>query len=161
MEIHPAPVSLCPLRSVYKWVGIISGSPLVTKTTKSVNEGLGCIFKKKHKHQCHHGRFCSQERGCVCNSGLSGRGVWGRQQCWQREERAVLWEGLQDFHQGWRWVNAHAPCRAPERKFTLEIVQFEEKIQPVCGCLSKAKNLRLHKGSGIYLELRATRAGMT
>ena len=90
MEIHPAPVSLCPLRSVYKWVGIISGSPLVTKTTKSVNEGLGCIFKKKHKHQCHHGRFCSQERGCVCNSGLSGRRVWGRQQCWQREERAVL-----------------------------------------------------------------------
>ena len=161
MEIQPAPVSLSPLRLVYKWVGNISGSPLVTKTTKSVNERLGCIFKKKHKHQCNHGQFCSQERDCVCSGGLSGRRVWGRQQCWQREEGCVVRGSARLFHQGGRWVKAHAPYRAPERKFTLEIIQFEKKIQAVRGYLSRAKNQRLHRGSGIYLELRAIQAGVT
>ena len=58
-------------------------------------------------------------------------------------------------------MKAHAPCRAPEMKFTLEIIQFEKKIQAVHGYLSRAKNQRLHRGSGIYLELRAIQAGVT
>ena len=157
MEIHPAPVSLCPLRSVYKWVGNISGSPLVTKTTKSVNEGLGCIFKKKHKHQCNHGWFCIQERS-VCNSGLSGRRVWGRQQCWQRKEGCVV---RRSARLPSRVEVSECTCSLQSTWEEVHLVQFEKKIQPVCGCLLKAKNQRLHKGSGIYLELRATQAGVT
>ena len=117
MEIHPAPVSLSPLRLVYKWVGNISGSPLVTKTTKSVNERLGCIFKKKHKHQCNHGQFCSQERDCVCSSGLSGRRVWGRQQCWQtvdfQGERQTISHTFLDLF--WRVYPLYQPVRVEEK----------------------------------------------
>lgn len=58
-------------------------------------------------------------------------------------------------------MSAHAPCRASERKFALEITQLEKEISQVDGCPLRASNWKLPKGFGMCRERRATQAGMT
>lgn len=134
MEICPAPVSLSPLEIRYKWVETSHAVHCVTKTTVS-EWRVGLYFLRSTNSIATMANSVARKEAVYAVVGLSGRRVWGRQQCWQRRE-GCWWEGLQDSSIKGEGEEGTCPAEHLRGSSTLEISSLK-KIQAVRGCLSK------------------------